>query len=365
MIVCPRCNKENQDHYKFCLGCGGELPRDAAHQPKGFTAPTPPAGFPVQERSAGGQVPFAATPMVPPGFSGAAPQGYGGEFGSPPVPVVAVPASTPPAAKTSDEFLSCPQCSGKVPKAFKFCGSCGFPMSELAPASQRPAAVSKPASIPPAAVSAVASRGQLVSIRQDGTEGDSTPLTDAPLVIGRDSGGAFAADSYLSPKHATFSFKGKDLFVKDEDSLNGIYYRLERDVPVELVDGSVFRMGHEIIRFEKIPTPVIEKGKVEPMGSPNPGYLGRLTLVIGRDTPGTAFCIPPTGMHLGRERGDVLFPEDGYVSGLHCRISLEGDRMMLTDVGSSNGTYIRLRAENPVKSGGLVLMGQQLFRAEY
>lgn len=70
-------------------------------------------------------------------------------------------------------------------------------------------------------------------------------------------------------------------------------------------------------------------------------------------------------MHLGRERGDVLFPEDGYVSGLHCRVSLEGDKMMLTDVGSSNGSYIRLRAENPVKSGGLVLMGQQLFRAEY
>jgi len=22
MIVCNRCGKENQDHYKFCLGCG-------------------------------------------------------------------------------------------------------------------------------------------------------------------------------------------------------------------------------------------------------------------------------------------------------------------------------------------------------
>ena len=25
MIVCNRCGKENQDHYKFCLGCGAEL----------------------------------------------------------------------------------------------------------------------------------------------------------------------------------------------------------------------------------------------------------------------------------------------------------------------------------------------------
>ena len=25
MTVCNRCGKENQDHYKFCLGCGAEL----------------------------------------------------------------------------------------------------------------------------------------------------------------------------------------------------------------------------------------------------------------------------------------------------------------------------------------------------
>ena len=26
MIVCLNCGKENQDHYKFCLGCGAKLP---------------------------------------------------------------------------------------------------------------------------------------------------------------------------------------------------------------------------------------------------------------------------------------------------------------------------------------------------
>ena len=33
MTVCNRCGKENQDHYKFCLGCGAEL-----------TAPKPAGG---------------------------------------------------------------------------------------------------------------------------------------------------------------------------------------------------------------------------------------------------------------------------------------------------------------------------------
>ncbi|NUQ78666.1 MAG: phosphopeptide-binding protein, partial [Polyangiaceae bacterium] len=44
MITCPKCFKENQDHYKFCLGCGAELPREAA--PKKFASGTPPHGLP-------------------------------------------------------------------------------------------------------------------------------------------------------------------------------------------------------------------------------------------------------------------------------------------------------------------------------
>ena len=42
MITCAKCGKENQDHYKFCLGCGAELPREAAA--KKFPVGTPPQG---------------------------------------------------------------------------------------------------------------------------------------------------------------------------------------------------------------------------------------------------------------------------------------------------------------------------------
>ncbi len=42
MITCRKCAKENQDHYKFCLGCGAELPRETG--PKPFSAQTPPHG---------------------------------------------------------------------------------------------------------------------------------------------------------------------------------------------------------------------------------------------------------------------------------------------------------------------------------
>jgi pSer/pThr/pTyr-binding forkhead associated (FHA) protein len=207
----------------------------------------------------------------------------------------------------------------------------------------------------------------LTALRADGTEAGNFALPDAPTVtVGRDTGSIFAGDSYLSPKHATFSRRGGGLFIKDEGSLNGVYLKLIPHDPWPLQYNDVFRIGQEIVRIEELKGQAKSPDGVERFGSPAHGYIGRLALVIGRDTTGNAFPIPERGVHLGRERGDILFSEDGYVSGLHCRVAPGPDgHVQLTDVGSSNGTFIRLRKEHPLTPGDILLMGQQLFRVDF
>ncbi len=203
----------------------------------------------------------------------------------------------------------------------------------------------------------------LTALRADGSEAGSYTLPAGTVTLGRDSGAIFSGDSYLSPKHATFRQPGaKKLHVKDENSLNGVYRKLARDVPVTLNPNDVFRIGQEIIRFEPLVSQPAGQDGVERLGAPSKGYIGRIALVIGRDTTGNAFPIPEHGIHLGRERGDVLFPEDGYVSGLHCHLAWDGQKLTLTDLGSSNGTFIRIYEEVEVQTGDVLLMGQQLFR---
>ena len=207
------------------------------------------------------------------------------------------------------------------------------------------------------------SQGSLTLIRPDGSEGDSFAL-GASTVIGRESQGPFSSDSYLSPRHAEFVLSGGTATVTDLDSLNGVYIRIDRDTPTELTHESIFRIGQEILQFESFgDTQPTSDGTVT-MGSKNPGYFGRIRLVTGRTSFGNCFPIGAAGMHLGRERGDVIFPDDGYVSGLHCRIHSEGGRVFLTDVGSSNGTFIRADGTEEVSKGSLLLMGQQLFRLD-
>jgi pSer/pThr/pTyr-binding forkhead associated (FHA) protein len=207
----------------------------------------------------------------------------------------------------------------------------------------------------------------LTALRADGSEAGTYRVPDAPNVtIGRDTGSIFAGDSYLSPRHATFARRGTQLSIKDEGSLNGVYLKLRPNEPYGLEFGDIFRIGQEIIRLEELRLQGKSADGVERFGSPAKGYIGRLALVIGRDTTGNAFPIPERGVHCGRERGDILFSEDGYVSGLHCRIAKGSDgKIHLTDVGSSNGTFVRLRAERGLTNGDILLMGQQLFRVDF
>ncbi len=353
MITCPKCSKDNQDHYKFCLGCGAELPRDAA--PKPFSPQTPPQGMRAAQAAAAAQ-----------------PQGGGAGLGSTvaisapaaAAPRVTAPVAVPPVAAAPAQAaavgpvaatVTCPQCGHINSPTNVFCGSCGFRLGGAAPRPAAPAPA--PASPEPAANAMI-----LTALRADGTEAGTYNMPSNGGTVGRETGSIFAGDSYLSPRHATFRMTGAGRAnVKDEGSLNGVYKRLARDVPVELRANDVFRIGQEIIKFEPLtPQPASPDG-VERLGAPSKGYVGRIALVVGREETGNAFPIPESGVHLGRERGDILFPEDGYVSGLHCRLSWDGQKLFLTDLGSSNGTFLRV-AEADVRSGDVLLMGQQLFR---
>ncbi|MGC4067791.1 MAG: FHA domain-containing protein [Polyangiaceae bacterium] len=371
MITCRKCGKENQDHYKFCLGCGAELPRETA--PKPFTPNTPPQGVAAVARPA----PAPAASAIPaPAPAAPAPVAPAPAAAAPVAPAPAIhpgatmvqpprPASNPPPVQ--GDLVVCPQCQHQNPKSNRFCAGCGYNLGALQQIAQSiPAAA--PAQAAAAPVSAGAIRPMvLVALRADGSEAGRYQMPDTAIVtVGRDTGSIFAGDSYLSPRHAVITRRGNDVLVKDAGSLNGVYMKLRPQEPWPLEFGDVFRIGQEIIRFEELVAQPTSADGVRRFGSPAKGYVGRLALVIGRDTTGNAFPIPERGIHCGRERGDILFSEDGYVSGLHCRIAKGADgRIALTDVGSSNGTFVRLKVEHPLVPGAVLLMGQQLFRVDY
>lgn len=223
---------------------------------------------------------------------------------------------------------------------------------------------------PPAAKRASQkTKGKLVVILEDGTDGAALELSPSTTIIGREGVDiSFPHDDFLARRHAELSFVNGTLLITPLESTNGVFLQVHQEV--ELESGDVFRIGQQLLVFELLSVvasalSVDPKGQAIPLGSPLPeGAWGRLGQLIAPATMGSVYLLGGSEVYLGRERGDITFPGDGFVSGLHAQISMRGGRCFLKDLGSSNGTYVRLTRPSPVKAGMLVLAGQQLFRVE-
>jgi pSer/pThr/pTyr-binding forkhead associated (FHA) protein len=67
---------------------------------------------------------------------------------------------------------------------------------------------------------------------------------------------------------------------------------------------------------------------------------------------------------LGREQADIVFAEDPFLSRRHSAVTMDREqvRFTLRDLGSSNGTALRCRAERMHNPGDQFRLGRHLFR---
>ena len=69
-------------------------------------------------------------------------------------------------------------------------------------------------------------------------------------------------------------------------------------------------------------------------------------------------------LQIGREDGDLNFPGDIYMSAKHATVESSGDKFILTDHDSRNGTYIRIKTERALTHGDYIFIGRKLLRVE-
>jgi len=257
-----------------------------------------------------------------------------------------------PMLGSAEQKRSCQSCDADLPEGFNFCGSCGTRYTE----PQLPHPIS---SIP-------SPLAKLILIHPDGSDGEALPLS-RELSLGRELGPhLFTEDPFLSPRHATFYFQKRQLYIRDEHSLNGVFLRIRAEV--EIFHGDIFRIGQQLLKFENLAQlrPVVsgQEDGTTVMGSPLRGAWGRLGSLIAVDTVASIWVLRKAEEFIGRERGDIIFSEDGFISGSHCRLSQHQGRFFLKDLGSTNGSYLKIKGDGLLKHGDQLLLGQQLFRVE-
>jgi pSer/pThr/pTyr-binding forkhead associated (FHA) protein len=268
--------------------------------------------------------------------------------------------SSDPSLESLEELMDqaknyiCKSCSTPVPMGHKFCGRCG-------------------AAVPPEILNArtqffgqlqVPGKAKLILIRGEGVEGLSYQLNAEQHVVGRNGQLVFPDDPFVSPRHANLFYRGGKLVVRDEGSLNGVFWRLRGSV--DLSPGDHVLAGEQLFRIEG--PPKANDGPA-PDGtyfysSPKHPAQFRILQLLQGGAIGMAVCARGQGLQIGREGGDLNFPGDLYMSASHCKIEEAGGKLTLTDLNSRNGTYVRLKAERELGHGDYLFIGRKLLRVE-
>src|SRR5690554_41550 len=90
----------------------------------------------------------------------------------------------------------------------------------------------------------------------------------------------------------------------------------------------------------------------------------RLVLVRGEGGVEGLTYVVASDYIAGRDEGEIVFPDDRFVSPRHASFRYEGETLHVYDEGSINGVFIRLRAPAVLRAGETFRAGEQLFRVE-
>ena len=290
----------------------------------------------------------------------------------------------------------CPSCSTLNAATFKFCARCGTPLgatgiaspakpapapapklaAKPAPAAgvaAKPAAKAPPRPAPPPPAPKPAppppprARARISAIARDGSTSADFVLTRDETRVGSqvaDGEVKLDQDPFIGPVHAIFKFEQDQLTVRDAGTHNGVFIWLKAR---DLNPGDELRVGRQRLRVEWMPEEAEEataEGSQPLWGSPNPGYVARAVQLLEGGGEGDVYPLKAGDNMIGRGAGDISFPGDGYVSSKHAKLSVADGAMAIQDLGSANGTFVRISDSSVVNSGDLLLVGEQILRID-
>lgn len=152
----------------------------------------------------------------------------------------------------------------------------------------------------------------------------------------------FPDDTLLSEHHASITHNKDGCTVRDDGSANGVFLKATEGKDLELTGGDLVRVGRQYLMFE------VKNGRF--------GFTHYDQTGAEKDI----HEIEDKTIVLGREAPDInLDPNDKTLSRRHLSLSVKDGKLLLKDLLSVNGTYLRVRGSLPLEHGNIFRAGQQ------
>jgi pSer/pThr/pTyr-binding forkhead associated (FHA) protein len=182
--------------------------------------------------------------------------------------------------------------------------------------------------------------------------------TSHRAVIGRAGEVSLPGEQFAHPEEAVLLYDQGALWLEDLEGGNGVFLRIR--TPVELSFGDEFVVGDQLLRVEENP-------RSDDGPDPDPTYFYsspkwpssfRIVQVFEGGASGACLVARGNTLQVGSAVGDLIFPDDPLVGEQHCVVEEQAGTVLLSDLGSRTGVFVRIRGSQELLHGDELLVGR-------
>jgi pSer/pThr/pTyr-binding forkhead associated (FHA) protein len=211
---------------------------------------------------------------------------------------------------------------------------------------------------PPASATSAHAPFRLAVVRSLTGGPSSYELSDAEAVIGSAGAIALPGERFCHPREGAIRIREGRLWLHDFEAGNGVFLRIK--APVELGIGDEFVVGDQLLRIERPPSAQDGPDPGPTYFYSSPKWLSsfRVVQIFEGGARGACVLARGTTLQIGSSQGDFVFPSDPLVSHQHCLIEETAGAILLTDLGSRTGVFVRIKGEQELVDADELLVGR-------
>jgi hypothetical protein len=233
-------------------------------------------------------------------------------------------------------------------------------------ATKKEATVEASASHKPAVPAAVAGRDKpryKLTVTRSLVGGPQTyEPEDIEAIIGRHGVIELPGEKFCHPREAMIKWEGGRAWLHDMEEGNGVFLRIRKPVEVEV--GDEFVVGDQLLAVERNPAPDDgpDRAPTYFYSSPKWPSAFRVVQIFAGGSKGACVVARGTTMQLGSVIGDFVFTGDPLVDDQHCLIEEQAGTIILSDLDSRTGVFVRIKGVQELVDGDEILVGRTRLR---
>jgi hypothetical protein len=177
-------------------------------------------------------------------------------------------------------------------------------------------------------------------------------------VIGGAGEISLPGEVFCHPREAALKYREGRLFIERLEGFNGVFLRIQK--PVVMNFGEDFIVGDQLLRVEENP-------QSDDAPDPDPTYFYssprwpssfRVVQILAGGSRGACLVARGSTLQVGSAIGDLILSSDPLVDAQHCLVEEQAGSILLTDLDSRNGVFVRTQGRQELVNGDEIVIGR-------